>query len=165
MVYVVYFFFFFFQAEDGIRDGHVTGVQTLLFRSNDLMAYLDQSVAAFYQDLDTHGMADKVLVATWSEFGRRPQENASGGTDHGAASPVLLIGNPVQGGFYGQSPNLGALDNGNLKYTVDFRSVYQEILNTHLGADAKEILGQTFERVPFLKAAAGVVAGAAGAKA
>ena len=139
--------------------------QTELNRHNDLMSYLDQSVAAFYQDLDTHGMADKVLVATWSEFGRRPQENASGGTDHGAASPVLLIGNPVQGGFYGQSPNLGALDNGNVKYTVDFRSVYQEILNTHLGADAKEILGQTFERVPFLKAAAGVVAGAAGVKA
>src|SRR5256885_1262407 len=111
--------------------------QTELNRHNDLMGYLDQSVAAFYQDLSAHGMADKVLIATWSEFSRRPQENASGGTDHGAASAVLLMGDPVQGGFYGQAPSLGNLDStGNLRYTVDFRSVYQEILNTHLGADA-----------------------------
>jgi uncharacterized protein (DUF1501 family) len=136
--------------------------QTELNRHNDLMGYLDQSVAAFYQDLDAHGMADRVLIATWSEFSRRPQENASGGTDHGAASAVLLIGNPVQGGFYGQAPSLGNLDGtGNLKYTVDFRSIYQEILNTHLGADAREILGQSFDRVPFLKAAAGKVAAGA----
>jgi len=131
--------------------------ETELNRHNDLMGYLDQSVAAFYHDLDAHGMADKVLVATWSEFSRRPKENASGGTDHGAASAVLLMGNPVQGGFYGQTPSLSALDDtGNLKYTVDFRAVYQEILNTHLGADAKDILGQTFDRIPFLKAAARV---------
>ena len=128
--------------------------QTELQRHNDLMGYLDQSVSAFYQDLSMHNMADKVLVATWSEFSRRPQENASGGTDHGAASAMLLMGNPVKGGFYGQAPNLSSLDGtGNLRYTVDFRSVYQEILNTHLGADAKDILGQTFDRVPFLKAA------------
>ncbi|HKF17727.1 MAG TPA: DUF1501 domain-containing protein [Candidatus Dormibacteraeota bacterium] len=126
--------------------------QTELNRHNDLIGYLDQSVAAFYHDLDVHGMADKVLIATWSEFSRRPQENASGGTDHGAASAMLLMGSPVQGGFYGQTPSLSNLDStGNLKYTVDFRAVYQEILNTHLGADAKEILGQTFDRVPFLK--------------
>jgi uncharacterized protein (DUF1501 family) len=131
--------------------------QTELNRHNDLMGYLDQSVAAFYQDLDQHGMADKVLIATWSEFSRRPQENASGGTDHGAASAVLLMGNPVQGGFYGQAPSLANLDSGgNLKYNVDFRSVYQEILNTHLGADAKQILGAAFDRIPFLKAGAQV---------
>jgi uncharacterized protein (DUF1501 family) len=133
--------------------------QTELNRHNELMGYLDQSVSAFYHDLDAHGMADKVLIATWSEFSRRPQENASGGTDHGAASAVLLMGNPVQGGFYGQAPSLGDLDNtGNLRYNVDFRSIYQEILNTHLGADAKQILGSTFDRVPFLKAAVGAAA-------
>ena len=127
--------------------------QTELNRHNDLMGYLDQSVSAFYHDLDLHGMADKVLIATWSEFSRRPQENASGGTDHGAASAVLLMGNPVSGGFYGEAPSLSNLDGtGNLKYTVDFRSIYQEILSSHLGADAKEILGQAFDRVPFLKA-------------
>jgi uncharacterized protein (DUF1501 family) len=135
--------------------------QTELMRHNDLMGYLDQSVSAFYQDLSTHGVADKVLVATWSEFSRRPQENASGGTDHGAAQAMLLMGNPVKGGFYGSAPSLGNLDGtGNLRFSVDFRSVYQEVLNTHLGADAKEILGQTFDRVPFLKTAAGVAAAA-----
>jgi uncharacterized protein (DUF1501 family) len=126
---------------------------TELNRHDDLMAYFDQAVSAFFQDLEAHGAADNVLVATWSEFGRRPKENASGGTDHGAASPLLLLGKPVQGGFYGESPSLSNLDaTGNLKYTVDFRSVYQEVLSTHLGADARAVLGQTFERIPFIKA-------------
>ena len=130
---------------------------TELNRHDDLMGYFDQSVSAFFQDLDAHGMADKVLLATWSEFGRRPAENASGGTDHGAASPVLLIGSPVRGGFYGAAPSLGSLDStGNLKYTVDFRSVYQEILESHLGADPKAILGAGFDRVPFLQSPVGV---------
>jgi uncharacterized protein (DUF1501 family) len=98
-------------------------------------------------------MAEKVLIATWSEFGRRPKENASGGTDHGAAAPLILIGDPVKGGLYGAEPSLTNLDpTGNLMYSVDFRSVYQEILGGHLGADAGEILGATYEQVPFLKA-------------
>lgn len=126
---------------------------TELNRHDDLMAYLDQAVGAFYSDLDAHGVADKVMVATWSEFGRRPKENASGGTDHGAAAPLILIGNPVKGGLYGEAPSLQNLDStGNLKYTVDFRSIYQEILGGHLGADPKEILGDAYEKVPFLKA-------------
>src|SRR5207245_11103272 len=107
----------------------------------------------FYQDLAAHHMADKVLIATWSEFGRRPKENASGGTDHGAAAPLLLIGDPVHGGLFGEEPSLTSLDDtGNLKYAVDLRSVYQEILSGHLGADSGEILGSAFERVPFVKA-------------
>ena len=70
---------------------------------------------------------------------------------------MLLIGNPVQGGLYGGAPNLSDLDpTGNLKYNVDFRSVYQEILSSHLGADAKDVLGATFDRVPFIKSAVGV---------
>src|SRR2546430_1716405 len=126
---------------------------TELSRHDDLMAYLDSAVSAFYQDLSAHNMADKVLIATWSEFGRRPRENASGGTDHGPAAPLLLIGDPVTGGLYGAEPSLTTLDNtGNLKYSVDFRSVYQEILSGHLGADAAKILGSSYDRVPFLKA-------------
>jgi uncharacterized protein (DUF1501 family) len=129
---------------------------TELNRHDDLMGYLDQAISAFYQDLAAHGMASKVLIATWSEFGRRPKENASGGTDHGAAAPLLLIGDPLKGGLYGQSASLTDLDRtGNLKYSVDFRSVYQEILSGHLGADAKQILGGAYERVDFLKAPAG----------
>ncbi|TME71608.1 MAG: DUF1501 domain-containing protein [Chloroflexi bacterium] len=126
---------------------------TELNRHDDLMGYLDSAVSAFYQDLAAHNMADKVLIATWSEFGRRPKENASGGTDHGAAAPLLLIGDPVQGGLFGAEPSLTTLDNtGNLKYAVDFRSVYQEILTGHLGADSTKILGSSFDRVSFLKA-------------
>ncbi len=125
---------------------------TELNRHDDLMGYLDSAVGAFYQDLSAHGKADKVLVATWSEFGRRPAENASGGTDHGAAAPLLLIGDPVKGGLYGAEPSLTNLDaTGNLKYAVDFRSVYQEILSGHLGADSSEILGAGFDSIPFLR--------------
>ena len=128
---------------------------TELNRHDDLMGYLDSAVSAFYQDLAAHGVADKVLIATWSEFGRRPRENASGGTDHGSAAPVILIGDPVRGGLYGQTPNLTDLDaTGNLKYTVDFRSVYQEILGGHLGADPKEILGASYDSLGFIKAPA-----------
>ena len=129
---------------------------TELNRHDDLMGYLDTAVSAFYQDLNAHGVADNVLVATWSEFGRRPKENASGGTDHGAAAPVLLIGNPVKGGIYGQTPSLTDLDTtGNLKFGVDFRSVYQEILGGHLGADPQEILGAAFDKLGVLKAPVG----------
>jgi uncharacterized protein (DUF1501 family) len=125
---------------------------TELTRQDDLMAYLDSAVSAFFQDLEAHGQADRVLVATWSEFGRRPRENASGGTDHGTAAPLLLIGSPVRGGLYGDAPSLTDLDaTDNLRYTVDFRSVYQEILGAYLGADPKEILGGTFERLGFIR--------------
>src|SRR3982075_2156496 len=125
---------------------------TELNRHDDPMGYLDSAVSAFYQDLSAHGMSDRVLIATWSEFGRRPRENASGGTDHGAAAPVLLMGDPVKGGIYGKPSSLTDLDaSGNLKYNVDFRSVYQEILGGHLGADPKEVLGASFEKLGLIK--------------
>src|SRR6266446_1498615 len=128
---------------------------TELGRHDSLMNYLDSAITAFHDDLTAYGMADRVMIATWSEFGRRPKENASGGTDHGTASPIFLIGDGVKGGLYGETPNLAKLDQlGNLSYAVDFRAVYQEILASHLGVDAKEILGQSFERVPFVKAPA-----------
>jgi uncharacterized protein (DUF1501 family) len=140
----------------GVKVLHVTlgGFDTHyteLNRHDALMSYLDSAVSAFHEDLAAYGMSDRVLIATWSEFGRRPKENASGGTDHGTASPVILIGDGVKGGLYGETPSLSKLDQlGNLAFNVDFRSVYQEILDSHLGVDAKEILGQGFERVPFV---------------
>src|SRR5919201_1968955 len=144
----------------GVKILHVTlgGFDTHyteLNRHDALMAYLDSAVSAFHDDLVAYGMADRVLIATWSEFGRRPKENASGGTDHGTASPVIVVGDGVKGGLYGETPALAKLDQlGNLSYGVDFRAVYQEILTSHLGVDGKEILGQSFERVPFVKAPA-----------
>jgi len=129
-------------------DTHYTQQQ----RHDDLMGYLDQALSAFYADLAGHGMSDRVLVATWSEFGRRPRENASAGTDHGTAAPVFLIGDGVKGGLYGEQPSLAKLDtSGNLPYSVDFRSVYQEILQAHLEVDPKEVFAQEFERLPVLK--------------
>ena len=128
-------------------DTHYTQQQ----RHDDLMGYLDSALSAFYADLAGHGMSDRVLVATWSEFGRRPRENASAGTDHGTAAPVFLIGDPVKGGLYGEMPSLSRLDaSGNMGYSVDFRSVYQEILDTHLEVDAREVFSQTFEKLSII---------------
>jgi uncharacterized protein (DUF1501 family) len=122
-------------------------------RHDGLLAYLDSAVSAFYEDLSAYAMADRVMIATWSEFGRRARENASAGTDHGTAAPVFLIGDPVKGGLYGEAPSLKDLDrNGNQKHTVDFRSVYQEILEAHLGVDAREVLGESFERLALVRA-------------
>src|SRR5438105_2009023 len=113
------------------------------------------SQSAFYQDLAGHGMSDRVLVATWSEFGRRPRENASAGTDHGTAAPVFLIGDTVKPGIYGEQPSLTKLDaGGNMGYAVDFRSVYQEILDTHLEVDAKQVFNQSFDKISVLKTSA-----------
>ena len=144
----------------GVKVLHVTlgGFDTHYTEQNrhaDLMAYLDAAVSAFHADLTAYGMADRVIVATWSEFGRRPLENASGGTDHGTSAPVMLIGDPIKGGLYGEAPNLTRLDTSqNLSYQVDFRSVYQEILTSHLGVDGKDVLGDSFDRLPFIRSAA-----------
>ncbi len=129
-------------------DTHYTQQQ----RHDDLMGYLDQAVSAFYADLAGHGMSDRVLIATWSEFGRRPKENASAGTDHGTAAPVFLIGDSVKSGLIGSQPSLSKLDaSGNVGYDVDFRSVYQEILESHMGVDPKEVFSQSFEKLAILK--------------
>jgi uncharacterized protein (DUF1501 family) len=130
-------------------DTHYTQQQ----RHDDLMGYFDQAVSAFYTDLAAHGMSDRVLIATWSEFGRRPKENASAGTDHGTSAPVFLMGDGVKGGLYGAAPSLTKLDTrGNLEYNVDFRAVYQEILEGHLQVDAKEVFTQSFDKLAILGA-------------
>jgi uncharacterized protein (DUF1501 family) len=130
-------------------DTHYTQQQ----RHDDLMGYFDAAVSAFYTDLAGHGMSDRVLIATWSEFGRRPKENASAGTDHGTSAPVFLMGDAVKGGLYGAAPSLTKLDTGgNLAWNVDFRSVYQEILEGHLALDAKQVFSQSFDKLAIFKA-------------
>jgi uncharacterized protein (DUF1501 family) len=81
---------------------------------------------------------------TWSEFGRRAQQNASNGTDHGTAAPLFLVGSGVKGGLYGDAPDLNNLDNGNLRHSIDFRSVYATVIERWLQADSKTILGGTY---------------------
>lgn len=116
-----------------------------------LLLDLDRALTAFMQDLQGHGLGDKVLVMTWSEFGRRVKENGSAGTDHGTAAPMFLLGSAVKGGLYGQQPSLNALDNGNLKFTTDFRSVYASVLQGYLNAPASDLLGGSWEMLPLLK--------------
>lgn len=143
----------------GVKILHVTlgGFDTHYAQQNrheQLLAYFDQAISAFYQDIEAYGMSDRVVVATWSEFGRRAAENASAGTDHGTAAPIILFGDPIAGGLYGQGPDLSKIDpRGNLGYEVDFRSIYQEILGSHLGVDERAIFSETFERLPFIKKA------------
>lgn len=117
-----------------------------------LLLDLDQALSAFMQDLNGHGLGDRILVMTWSEFGRRVKENGSAGTDHGTAAPMFLLGAPVKGGLYGQQPSLTDLDNGNLKFNTDFRSVYASVLQGYLNAPASDLLGGNFEILPVLKA-------------
>lgn len=116
-----------------------------------LLNDLDQALSAFVQDLQGHGVGDRVLVMTWSEFGRRVKENGSAGTDHGTAAPMFLLGASVAGGLYGETPSLANLDNGNLKFTTDFRSVYATVLQDYLKAPASDLLGGTFNTLPLLK--------------
>jgi uncharacterized protein (DUF1501 family) len=120
-------------------------------RQTALLTDVDSAISAFMQDLDAHGVADRVVLMTWSEFGRRVRENGSRGTDHGSAAPVFVVGKPVSGGLYGAAPSLTDLDNGNLKHTVDFRSVYQAMIADWLGGDARSVLGGSFPALPLLR--------------
>jgi uncharacterized protein (DUF1501 family) len=118
-----------------------------------LLAHLAAASRAFYQDLKAQGNADKVVLLTFSEFGRRVQENGSKGTDHGAASCLFLAGPAVRGGVVGPHPSLAPdqLDSGDLKHHTDFRRVYATLLDTWLGCPSAEVLGAPFESLPLLK--------------
>jgi uncharacterized protein (DUF1501 family) len=88
---------------------------------------------------------------TYAEFGRRPQENNSMGTDHGTASAHFVAGGRVRGGLYGAPPQLGALEGGNLRHAVDFRSLYATVIERWWCADSARVLGGRFERLELLK--------------
>ena len=113
---------------------------------------LDEGLAAFLRDLEHQGNVERVLVLTFSEFGRRVRENDCEGTDHGAAAPCLFFGGSVTAGLHGRAPSLAAPDlvDGDLRHTVDFRNVYATILERWLRAPSERILGARFETVDFL---------------
>lgn len=117
---------------------------------NRLLKQLSDGIAAFYRDLENHGLQDDVVLMTFSEFGRRVAENNGRGTDHGTAAPLWVVGGKVKGGVYGDHPSLTNLDEGDLKYNLDFRCVYATILEKWLGADSKQILGQNFDLLPIV---------------
>ncbi len=116
----------------------------------NLMALLDEGVGWFLASLNGDPRAGQVVVMTFSEFGRRVRANGSGGTDHGAAAPLFVAGPTVKGGFYGDNPSLTDLDDGDLKFTTDFRSVYASVLDHVLGMDPKDVLGASFPDVGFV---------------
>ncbi|MCB1097268.1 MAG: DUF1501 domain-containing protein [Verrucomicrobiae bacterium] len=115
-----------------------------------LIGEMDSALKSFMSDLKEQGNADRVTVMTFSEFGRRVEENASGGTDHGAAAPLFVLGGGVKGGIYGKHPSLTDLNRGDLKFNVDFRSVYATVLEQRLNTPAKAILGREFEKLAFI---------------
>jgi uncharacterized protein (DUF1501 family) len=110
---------------------------------------LADSVKAFTDDLTTMGLFDRVLIMTFSEFGRRVHENGSQGTDHGAAAPMFLVGSRVKSGLLGTEPSLAPQDlqDGDIKYNTDFRSVYASILKDWLKTNPAPILGKPFPPV------------------
>jgi uncharacterized protein (DUF1501 family) len=123
---------------------------------NTLLKTVAEGVEAFMRDLEGLGRADDVAVMTFSEFGRRVTENGSAGTDHGAASSLYLIGGGIRAGLFGEHPSLADLENGDLKYTLDFRAVYGTLLGDWLGADPAAVLGDgAFPRLGFLRSPLG----------
>jgi uncharacterized protein (DUF1501 family) len=117
-----------------------------------LLGNLSDAVDTFYRDMARLGAADKVLIMTWSEFGRKVKENGNIGTDHGAAGPQFVFGNAIKQKITGDHPNLSDLNQGldDLKFSIDFRSTYATILEKWLGVDAKEVLGGTYDIQSFI---------------
>ena len=114
-----------------------------------LLKEMGDAVSAFLADLKAQGNLGRVTLMTFSEFGRRVKENASGGTDHGAAAPLFLAGGGVKAGLLGQMPSLAPKDlfDGDVKYNTDFRSVYATVLEKHLGVKSEPILKKSFPTI------------------
>jgi uncharacterized protein (DUF1501 family) len=131
----------------GSFDTHIAqeGQQQRLF--NDM----NESVGAFIKDLKQNNRFNDVLFFTFSEFGRRVAQNASNGTDHGTANNMFFVsGGLKQKGLINELPNLADLDEGDLKYKIDFKNVYATVLNKWLKADDKEILGKKYSLLDFV---------------
>ncbi len=115
-----------------------------------LLREMGDALQAFLDDLSASGDAKRVLVVVFSEFGRRLTENASGGTDHGTAAPVLLLGGGVHPGLHGPHPNLADLADGDPKHAIDFRQVYATVLDGWLACPSQTVLGEKFPPLSVL---------------
>lgn len=134
----------YYASLDGF-DTHANQAQT----HANLLTELAGAVKSFLDDVAQHGHRDRVLLMTFSEFGRRVKENGSRGTDHGAAAPLFLAGSKIKAGAIGTHPSLADLDDGDLKHHTDFRSVYASILERWLGCPSETVLGGRFESLPI----------------
>jgi uncharacterized protein (DUF1501 family) len=129
-----------FYCQTGGYDTHSNQLQG----HENILASLSNSMAAFYKDLESKGIANKVTIMVFSEFGRRVAQNDSNGTDHGAAGPMFLLGGKIKGGLHGAYPSLTDLDDGDLKHTVDFRRVYATLLDQWMNASSEKVLKNKF---------------------
>ncbi|HVC92393.1 MAG TPA: DUF1501 domain-containing protein [Pirellulales bacterium] len=136
-----------FYAAQGGYDTHSVQLAT----HADLLREFSGAVRAFLDDLAAAELAERVVLLAFSEFGRRVEENASLGTDHGTAGPVFLAGPKVQGGFVGEAPKLLDLEDGDLRWSLDFRRVYATVLENWLGLGAEAALGGRFEKLPLFQ--------------
>jgi uncharacterized protein (DUF1501 family) len=119
-------------------------------QGRQLKIYSD-AVAAFVKDLKQTNKLDDTLIMTFSEFGRRVEQNASNGTDHGTANNVLLFGGKLKKpGIFNDAPDLATLDNGDLKYQVDFRDIYATVLDKWLDVSNQQILNKNFSGLAFV---------------
>jgi Protein of unknown function (DUF1501) len=131
----------------GSFDTHINqaGQQQRLFTE------MNDAISSFVKDLKTNGRFNDVLITTFSEFGRRVSQNASGGTDHGTANNMFFIGNGLKRkGVLNPLPDLNDLQDGDLKHKVDFKNVYATILKNWLNADDSKILGKDFDHLDFV---------------
>lgn len=116
-----------------------------------LLSYVSDAVYAFVQDMKAIGQDHRVVLMLHSEFGRRPQENANLGTDHGSANLMMVAGTPVRGGHYGEMPNLDGLGDGdNMTHTTDFRRVYGTLVTDWLQVPASRVLSGDYRSLNFL---------------
>jgi uncharacterized protein (DUF1501 family) len=119
-------------------------------RHAGLLQELSMGLASFVKDLKALGHLDRTLVVTFSECGRRVGENEQQGTDHGTAGVMFVAGGKVKSGVHGTRPDLSDLDDGDLKFKTDFRSVYAAVLKDWFGADPKKVLGAEFAPLPVV---------------
>jgi uncharacterized protein (DUF1501 family) len=110
-----------------------------------LLSEFSNAIGAFFTEMKSQGNDQRVALMSFSEFGRRVRENASRGTDHGTAGPMFVVGSAVKAGLLGKYPSLSDLESGDLKHTVDYRSVYASILEQWLSVDPKKVLGGEHE--------------------
>ena len=135
-----------YYASQGGFDTHAGQFNT----HGRLMTDLNDTIAAFVADLKQQGNFERVLLITFSEFGRRVAENANGGTDHGTAAPMFVLGGRVKPGLFGKHPSLTDLDHGDLKFNTDFRSVYGTVLDSWLNTPSQIVLGRKFPSLAIL---------------
>ena len=135
-----------YYASEGGFDTHAGQFNT----HERLITELNDTIAAFVADLKQQGNFERVLLITFSEFGRRVAENANGGTDHGTAAPMFVLGGRVKPGLFGEHPSLTDLDHGDLKFSTDFRTVYGTVLDSWLNTPSQIVLGRKFPSLAIL---------------